>query len=212
MHVERALTAKDNIFGFEELPKDEQNNASLKGYAYVNITIQQAMKRFTEAYITHVNPFTGLAYKDDPAIAAVLITNENDVTQHFGNALLRDKGVPKHWELYKNRADAFASQHKLSAGLTWRSWEHGPAKLFLNDLEQSFNTDMIQHLRQLGVKVPIATTSSWGGDGLSSLPALTAGDVVDVHSYGGGGQLEKIRSPAKASWTGLPPARSPANR
>lgn len=191
MHVERALTAKDNIFGFEELPKDEQNNASLKGYAYVNITIQQAMKRFTEAYITHVNPFTGLAYKDDPAIAAVLITNENDVTQHFGNALLRDKGVPKHWELYKNRADAFASQHKLSAGLTWRSWEHGPAKLFLNDLEQSFNTDMIQHLRQLGVKVPIATTSSWGGDGLSSLPALTAGDVVDVHSYGGGGQLEK---------------------
>ncbi len=191
MHVERALMAKDNIFGFDELPKDEQNNASLKGFAYVNITIQQAMKRFAEAYMTHVNPFTGLAYKDDPAIAAVLITNENDVTQHFGNALLRDKGVPRHWELYKNRADAFASQHNLSASLTWRSWEHGPAKLFLNDLERNFNVEMIQHLRELGVKVPIATTSSWGGDGLSSLPALTAGDVIDVHSYGGSGQLEK---------------------
>lgn len=191
MHVERALMARDNIFGFDELPKDQQNNASLKGFAYVNITIQQAMKRFAEAYVTHVNPFTGLAYKDDPAIAAVLITNENDVTQHFGNALLRDKGVPRHWELYKRRADAFASQHNLSAGLTWRSWEHGPAKLFLNDLEQSFNVEMIQHLRESGVKVPIVTTSSWGGDGLSSLPALTTGDVIDVHSYGGAGQLEK---------------------
>ncbi len=191
MHVERALMPKDNIFAFDELPKNEQNNASLKGYAYVNITIQQAMKRFTEAYMTHVNPFTGLAYKDEPAIAAVLITNENDVTQHFGNALLRDKGVPKHWKLYKNQADVFASQHNLSQGLTWRSWEHGPSKLFLNDLEQRFNVEMIQHLRDLGVKVPIATTSSWGGDGLSSLPALTSGDVIDVHSYGGAGQLEK---------------------
>jgi hypothetical protein len=50
---------------------------------------------------------------------------------------------------------------------------------------------MIQHLRGLGVKVPIVTTSTWGGNGLSALPALTTGDVIDAHSYGGGGQLER---------------------
>lgn len=191
MHVERPLMPKDNIFAFDEMPKDNQGNADLKGYAYVNVTIQQAMKRFAAAYLTHVNPYTGLAYKDDPAIAAVLITNENDVTQHFGNSLLPDKNVPKHNKLYMAQAQAFAAEHDLPSSQTWRSWEHGPSKLFLNDLERRFNVDMIQHLRDLGVKVPIATTSSWGGDGLSSLPALTSGDVVDVHSYGGGGQLEK---------------------
>ncbi|WP_191624304.1 cellulase family glycosylhydrolase [Pseudomonas fluorescens] len=191
MHVERALTANDNIYGFDEMPKNDHNNADLKGYAYVNITIQQAMKRFTEAYLTHVNTYTGLAYKDDPAIAAVLITNENDVTQHFGNVLLPDKQVSKHNQVYMAEAEAFARQHNLSTSQTWRSWEPGPAKLFLNDLERRFNVDMIQHLRKLGVRVPIATTSSWGGDGLSSLPALTAGDLIDVHSYGGLGQLEK---------------------
>lgn len=191
MHVERALTAKDNIYGFDEMPKNSANGADLKGYAYVNITIQQAMKRFAAAYLTHVNPYTGLAYKDDPAVAAVLITNENDITNHFGNALLPDKGVPKHSKLYMAEAEAFAKQHNLSANQTWRSWEHGPSKLFLNDLERRFDVDMIQHLRDLGVKVPIATTSSWGLDGLSSLPALTSGDVIDVHSYGGSGQLEK---------------------
>ncbi|MHC8367369.1 glycoside hydrolase 5 family protein [Pseudomonas sp. ZT5P21] len=191
LHVERALTEKDNIYGFEEMPKNSANSADLKGYAYVNITIQQAMKRFAAAYLTHVNSYTGLAYKDDPAIAAVLITNENDVTHHFGNALLPDKNVPKHSKIYMAEAEAFANQHNLPASKTWRSWEHGPSKLFLNDLERRFDVDMIKHLRDVGVKVPIATTSSWGGDGLSSLPALTSGDVIDTHSYGGSGQLEK---------------------
>jgi hypothetical protein len=204
LHVERALMAKDAIYGFDEMPKDSQGNADLKGYAYVNATIQQAMKRFAAAYLSHVNPYTGLAYTDDPAIAAVLITNENDVTQHFGNALLPDKNVPKHNKIYMAEAQAFAGQHDLPSSKTWRAWEHGPSKLFLNDLERRFNVDMIKHLRELGVKVPIATTSSWGGDGLSSLPALTAGDVVDVHSYGGGGQLEKnpLTSAGIVDWIG----------
>jgi hypothetical protein len=34
-------------------------------------------------------------------------------------------------------------------------------------------------------------TSSWGADPLSSLPALTTGDIIDVHSYGGPGELDK---------------------
>ncbi|MGE8063652.1 glycosyl hydrolase family 5 [Pseudomonas sp. NPDC089569] len=191
MHVERAFTPGDNIYGFEELPKNQQGNADLKGYAYVNLDIQKAMKRFTEAYLTHVNAFTGLAYKDDPAIAAILITNENDITRHYGNALLPDKKVPRHNQLYMAEAATFARQQNLPASQTWRSWEPGPSKLFLNDLEQRFNVEMIQHLRSIGVKVPIATTSSWGGNGLNSLPALTAGDLIDVHSYGGTGQLEK---------------------
>ncbi|EUB75409.1 hypothetical protein PMI27_001585 [Pseudomonas sp. GM41(2012)] len=191
LHVQRVFTEKDNIDGFDELPKEEQNFTYLKGYSYVNLSIQQAMKRFTEAYLTHVNSYTGLAYKDDPAIAAVLITNENDVTNHFGNALLPDKNLPKHNRVYMAQAEAFAKQHNLSADQTWRSWEPGPSKMFLNDLERRFNVDMIQHLRGIGVKVPIATTSSWGRNGLNSLPALTAGDVIDVHSYGGSGQVEK---------------------
>lgn len=190
MHVQRALTANDDIDDFQEIAKG-QDHVDLKGYAYVNRSIQQAMKRFAEQYLGHVNPYTGLAYKDDPAIAAVLITNEDDLTQHYGNALLPDKDVPRHSARYMDAAKAFARQHGLPSDLTWHAWEHGPSKLFLNDLEQRFNADMIAHLRNFGVKVPIATTSTWGGNGLSALPALSAGDVIDAHSYGANGQLEK---------------------
>ncbi len=190
LHVQRALTAQDGIDDFGELAKG-QARVDLKGYAYVNASIQQAMKHFAAQYLGHVNPLTGLAYKDDPAIAAILLTNENDITQHYGNALLPDKGVPRHSQRYMAAAKAFASQHDLPADLTWRAWQPGPSKLFLNDLEQRFNADMIAHLRALGVRVPIATTSTWGGNGLSALPALTVGDVIDAHSYGASGQLEK---------------------
>ena len=58
---------------------------------------------------------------------------------------------------------AFARQHGLPRDKVWRSWEAGPSKLFLNDLEQRFNWDMVGHLRELGMRHPVATTNTWGG-------------------------------------------------
>lgn len=190
LHVQRAFKKGDNIYAFNEAAKGKEE-ADLKGFNYVNITMQQAMQRFNEEYVTHLNAYTHLAYKDDPAIVAMLITNENDLTHHFGNALLPDKGVPLHNKLYMNAAHTFARQKGLPAEQTWRSWEPGPSKIFLNDLEERFDEDMIGQLRQLGVKQPLATTNTWGNNPLFSLPALTSGDMIDVHSYGSPGQLEK---------------------
>jgi hypothetical protein len=104
--------------------------------------------------------------------------------------LLPDKNVPQHNALYMSKANAFAAEWGLPKDKTWRSWEHGPSKLFLNDLEQRFDTAMISHLRRQGVKVPIVTTSTWGNP-LSSLAALTTGDIIDVHAGGGVGELRK---------------------
>jgi hypothetical protein len=190
LEVQRNFTEGDHIYGFDEIQIDGKT-AGLKGYNYVNLTIQQAMKHFNEAYLNHVNAYTGVAYKNEPAIMALLITNENDVTNHFGNDLLPDKKVPLHNRLYTNLAKEFADKHDLPAGQTWRSWETGPSKLFLNDLEHRFNIDMISHLRGLGTKVPIATTSTWGHDPIFSLPALTDGDIIDAHAYGGSLELNK---------------------
>jgi hypothetical protein len=190
LHVGRQVKAADGIEGFDEISRGKPS-ASLLGYSYVNASIRAAMKRFDESYLGHANPYTELLYKDDPAIVAVLITNENDLTQHFGNALLPDKGVPIHSALYMREADSFAARYSLPRDKVWRSWEDGPSKLFLNDLERRFDVDMIAHLRALGVKSPIVPTSTWGGNPLSSLPALTAGDIIDVHSYGGSGELGK---------------------
>src|SRR5262245_16829710 len=97
-----------------------------------------------------------------------------------------------------HEAEAFAAKHGLPKDKTWRSWEHGPSKIFLNDLENRFNTSMIRSLRTIGARALIATTSTWGDNPLSSLPALTVGDVIAAHSYGGTGELEK--NPLYASY------------
>lgn len=209
LHVQRNLTAGEQIDAFEEIsrgkpgaPADPRGRvlADLKGYNYVNASIQQAMKRFNESYVNRRNLYTNTRYRDEPAIVAMLITNENDVTQHFGNLLL-DKGAPKHSVLYMAQAEAFAAKHGLPKDRVWRPWQPGPAKLFLNDLEHRFNVDMIAHLRAQGVKVPLITTSTWWCP-LSSLPALTAGDIIDVHAYGGIGELEKnpVHAPTLVHW------------
>lgn len=190
LHTGRYFKVGDDIDHFAEISKGK-SIASLNGYSYVNTGIQEAMQRFNQAYVTHVNAFTGLAYKDDPAIVTMLVTNENDATFHFGNVLLPDKNVPWHDALYMTEAEAFAAAHGLPKSEVWKSWLPGPSKLFLNDLEHRFDDKMIRHLRTLGVKSPIVTTSTFGNNPLSSLPALTAGDMIDVHSYSGMGDLEK---------------------
>jgi hypothetical protein len=203
LHVGRQVKAGDQIDGFEEISNGKPT-ADLKGYNYVNAGIREAMKRFNENYVSRGNLYTGVRYKEEPAIVAMLITNENDVTQHFGNRLLPDKNVPKHSALYRHQADLFAAANRLARDQTWRSWEHGPSKLFLNDLEHRFNTEMISHLRKLGVRAPIVTTSTWGFNPLSALPALTAGDIIDAHAYGGMGALEKnpVYAPSLVHWIG----------
>jgi hypothetical protein len=190
LHVGRRVRSGDAIQDFDEI-RQGKSSATLSGYNYVNDSIRDAMKRFDDMYLNHQNRFTGLRYRDDPAIVTLLITNENDLTHHFGNALLPDKGVPRHSVIYMREAERFAAKYALPKDKVWRAWEDGPSKLFLNDLEQRFDIDMIAHLRALGVKVPIVTTSTWGMNPLSSLPVLTVGNIIDVHSYGGVGELER---------------------
>lgn len=183
LDVGRQYTRADGIEAFDEMAKGHPS-ARPSGYAYVNPSIQQRMKAFAEGYLQPVNRHTGLALKDDPAVIAVLITNENDITYHFGNGLLPDKGVPWHNARYMKLAGDFARRHNLDAEATWRAWTFGPSKLFLADLERQLHADLTDHLRSIGVRVPIVGTNFWGRMGAAGLPALAAGDLIDVHTYG----------------------------
>jgi hypothetical protein len=192
VHVQRHFKAADGIDHFEELPLGfGPKTRDLKGFNYVNRSIQTAMHQFADAYLGAVNPYTRKRLLDDPAVLAVQITNENDVTHHFGNLMLPNKGVPNHTALYMAAAEAFAKRHRLPKDKVWRSWEHGPSKLFLSDLEVAFHREAMQRLRGQGLRALVSTTSQWGDNPLSSIPALTVGDVIDAHVYGDGEELER---------------------
>lgn len=180
----RPFRRGDNIPGFEEMAKsggDETDDT--RGFSHINPRIQELMRKFARDLLSRPNPYTKLPLKDDPAVAGILLTNENDITHHFGNALLGDKGVPYHHRIFAEKAAAFARTHGLNPDAVMRTWEPGDSKRFLNDLEHSFSREWIEDLRKLGVKVPIVAGHQWGSNPQFSMPALMAGDIVDAHGY-----------------------------
>ena len=194
LHVGRPFLPGDGIPDFAEVDKQKRKTgAEFKGYCYVNERVAELMREFNRQLLTRANPHTGLALKDDPAVMGVLLTNENDLTHHFGNALLGDKGVPAHNRLFVTAAKAFAARTGLDVDALQRTWLPGPAKLLLNDMEYRWCEGMIGHLRGLGLRVPVASGHMWGGNPHFSLPALTAGELLDVHTYENGEFL--VRNP-----------------
>lgn len=194
LHVGRPFLPGDNVPDFAEVDKQKlKTGAEFKGYCYVNERVAELMREFNRQLLTTVSPHTGLALKDDPAVMGILLTNENDLTHHFGNGLLGDKGVPAHNRLFVAAAKAFAAKTGLDVNALQQTWLPGPSKLLLNDMEYQWCKGMIAHLRSLGVRVPVASGHMWGGNPDFSLPALTAGELLDVHTYENGEFL--VRNP-----------------
>ncbi|WP_165070101.1 glycosyl hydrolase family 5 [Paludisphaera rhizosphaerae] len=167
--------------GADEIARSE---GSLIGYDYLNDGVRALMREFQDAYLSHVNPHTGLAYKDDPGVAAVLVTNEDDLTTHFAGLFGPGSGRPFHEGLLTREARSFAARTGLPEAQTLAVGSPGADKMLLADLEHRFNEEMIADLRRLGFRSPVATTNTWGDAGLANLAALADGDVIDVHAYG----------------------------
>ncbi|HEX8323748.1 MAG TPA: cellulase family glycosylhydrolase [Tepidisphaeraceae bacterium] len=195
LHVGRPFREGDDIPGFDEMTLNAKTkNRQAKGFNYVNPRVTELMKDFARDYLTRKNKYTGTKYTEEPAVMGVLITNENDITDHFGNTFLPDKKLPISRGMYDKIRDGIVRDLKLDRSTAAQTWVPGPSKVVLNQLQYDWSKDFVDYLRDIGVKVPIATTNTWGSDPLFSLPALTAGDVIDVHSYG---QAESLGSNPK---------------
>jgi hypothetical protein len=181
----RPFLAGDDIPGFEEISAHGHNKQRplVEGYSYLNPRIEELWRKTSKDLVTRVNPHTGLALKDDPAVAGLMIWNENDLTGHFGLAFLPDKNNPWHRQRYLQKQDAFVARTGLKPADLFATWLPGAGKLLLNDLEYDWNHRAAEYLRGLGVKVPICSGHLWGNMPCYSLAALNAGDVIDSHVY-----------------------------
>ena len=78
LHVSRSLDERD---GF---PKDENRPSHDKGIDNFYRPFIDANKKYAKDLLEHVNPYTGNAYKDEPAVAMIEINNENSVVCMWG--------------------------------------------------------------------------------------------------------------------------------
>ena len=68
---------RDTSFADDEIPFG--NQIAYKGYGFFDEYLIELQNEFATNYLTPVNPYTGLALKDDPAVAVISITNESGI-------------------------------------------------------------------------------------------------------------------------------------
>lgn len=68
----------------DHVPSYGEISGGLKGSAYLLDAdiLRERQEQYLRALWNHVNPYTGLAYKDDPAIVTTTLLNENDLYTH----------------------------------------------------------------------------------------------------------------------------------
>ena len=94
---------------YNELP-DQGVGKSTSGVVNMMRELQDAQWLWERTLLEHVNPYTGLAYKDDPALAIVEVHNEDCI---FWHAPLNDLAVYNNGKL---------DLHAAILGQIWMNW------------------------------------------------------------------------------------------
>jgi len=114
MTAGRAFKAADG-FTDEELEYLSENARAVR---FFDERIIQLECKFITDYLTHRNPYTGLRYVDDPAVAIVQYTNENSITwyQIPGTRTAFDKVLKMRFNVWL--CDKYGSRDAMKAAWT----------------------------------------------------------------------------------------------
>jgi len=160
----------------DSLEAAEALTDAAKPYSSFNKRLIDLQKKFNYDLWTHINPYTGLAYKDDPAIALVEVTNENDLfTQNVTLEPYRSEleAMYREW--------AVARKIKIGKEKVAFNQTDENQRDFYVEITRRYYNEMMKHMRETGVKIPIAGTN-WSR-GSAHLSAQLAGDFTDSHAY-----------------------------
>ncbi|MBS1371858.1 MAG: hypothetical protein HPZ91_18080 [Lentisphaeria bacterium] len=151
-----------------ELPGGVPDAANYKLLAMIDPAAKENLRRFARELLTHVNPYTGLALRDDPALLGISLINENTLIHVIGKAEPRVRAqYEAEFRKYlngrepQNRDDEF--------------------RRFLHGFYAESYAELSAFMRGLGVKAPLTDQN------YISAPELTLDrinyDYVDNHIY-----------------------------
>jgi len=168
-----------------------------KGLTLYDPRLIELEKDYARRLLTHVNPYTGTAYRDEPAVAIVEIVNENGLypgfrapTPYYDDELTAQYNawLAQHPErLAVVRSLGSPAPRLRPAEIASASRERYDAEVtFYMDTERRFYEDMSRFLRDdLGVKCPIIGTAdhSHSSSSYPMLASLARLGIVDGHVY-----------------------------
>jgi hypothetical protein len=159
-----------------------------KPYHYFDPRLIELQKEFNEQLWTHHNPYTGLAYKDDPAIVLSELVNESDP---FAQPVVLE---PYRTRFEKMYLDWLSTENLPKPSLPVDFGKPDPVMgRFFVQLMQNYYRELTSHLRKIGVKIPINGTNWWITLGVTA--AQSAVDFCDSHVYWNFPLWENIGTP-----------------
>lgn len=152
-----------------ELPGVGKEN--FKGLMAVSSSAFDNLMSFSQAWMEHVNPYTGISWKDDPALCFIGIVNENTVYHYLKKNKIK--------ESYLALFEQFLKTKKITPANEQERTEH------FNDfiIEYTINNynNMAARLKNMGVKTPLSDQNMWMTVPLSLIREHC--DYVDTHGY-----------------------------
>ena len=148
-----------------------------KPYSSYNRRLIELQKKFAYDFWNHLNPYTGMAHKDDPVFVMGEIVNESDLfsrkieVEPYASEFraLYDKWLKTHG--YTEDAFACDINDKQDERLN----------TFKVELQEKYYDEMITYLKGIGVKIPLCGTN-WYQCGYNVKTQLR-GDYIDSHVY-----------------------------
>jgi hypothetical protein len=109
---------------YEELPARGAGRSSSGMVAFMP-QLQEAEWEWARTLLSHVNPHTGLAYKDDPALAIVEVHNEDSVFWHSPLNDLKEGNYPRHTAELKSRWGQWVKERYGTDAQLQQAWGAG---------------------------------------------------------------------------------------
>ena len=151
---------------------DAPDQTHIKKLMFISENARQNWYEHAKAILTHVNPYTGLALKDDPAVAMICLNNENVIFTNNPPALqsLFDAAFVQ-WQ--KDTKHSVKPVSRTQNPLLYKEFQ-------MNQYSSMFAT-LKKQIRELGVKQPLSDMNFWATIPVSAM--RRAHDYTDIHMY-----------------------------
>lgn len=131
--------------------------STLKRYTMYNERLIELQKEYAKEFLTHVNPYTGLSYTDDPAVITVQMNNEDSAIKGDMGADLTDQMKPYRDEVQKRFNHFLLAKYETRERMK-KAWTHdgvcalgdnedpaqGTVEVVMGDFHQPSNDPMGQ--------------------------------------------------------------------
>ena len=152
----------------------KRTQCDVKALLPVSETAFNAWSKLVLAWMNHVNPYTGIAWKDDPALVFACPLNEDSIV-----SVLRSNSVAM--KLFKKRYQEWKTKNGITGPDVTPLIKDPRFTEFVLELKRESNREISAFLKKNGINIMLSGSNWWNTQGQTF--TRSEFDVVDNHQY-----------------------------